>query len=45
MEVGDGNRKCVIERGSLIRAYDENGHSLFSKARGNGPNEWSIGEP
>ena len=33
----------AIERGSLICAYDENGYTLFSKARGNGPNDGLLG--
>jgi hypothetical protein len=33
----------AIERGSLIRVFDEHGHTLFSKARGNGRNDGLIG--
>jgi hypothetical protein len=33
----------VIERGSLIVVYDEHGRTLFSKARGNGPNDGLLG--
>ena len=33
----------AIERGSLIQVFDEHGHTLFSKARGNGRNDGLIG--
>jgi hypothetical protein len=33
----------AIERGSLICVFDEKGMTLFSKARGNGPNDCLIG--
>ena len=33
----------AIERGSLICVYDEQGHTLFSKARGNGPDDGLMG--
>jgi hypothetical protein len=33
----------AIERGSLICVFDEHGRTLFSKARGNGPNDGLIG--
>ena len=33
----------AIERGSLIQVFDEHGTTLFSKARGNGPNDGLIG--
>jgi hypothetical protein len=29
----------AIERGSLICAFDEHGMTLFSKAKGSGPND------
>ncbi|MGA8193830.1 MAG: hypothetical protein WB902_10710 [Acetobacteraceae bacterium] len=33
----------AIERGSLILVFDQRGTTLFSKARGNGPNDGLIG--
>jgi len=33
----------AIERGSLICVYDENGHTLFSKTMGSGPNDGLLG--
>lgn len=33
----------AIERGSLIVVFDERGMTLFSKARGNGPNDGLLG--
>jgi hypothetical protein len=33
----------AIERGSLIYAYDERGMTLFSKAKGSGPNDGLMG--
>jgi hypothetical protein len=33
----------ALERGSLIVVYDEHGRSLFSKAKGNGPEDGLIG--
>jgi hypothetical protein len=33
----------AIERGSIIYVYDEHGSTLFSKARGNGPDDGLIG--
>jgi len=33
----------AIERGSLICVYDEHGSTLFSKARGNGPDDGLLG--
>jgi hypothetical protein len=33
----------AFERGSLIVVYDEHGRTLFSKARGNGPNDGLMG--
>ena len=33
----------AIERGSLIQVFDEHGHTLFSKARGNGRNDGLLG--
>ena len=42
-------KRCVamigsaIERGSLICAFDEHGMTLFSKAKGSGPNDGLLG--
>ena len=33
----------AIERGSLICAFDEHGMTLFSKAKGSGPNDGLLG--
>jgi hypothetical protein len=33
----------AIERGSYICVYDEHGITLFSKARGSGPNDGLLG--
>jgi hypothetical protein len=33
----------AIERGSLICAFDEHGMTLFSKAKGSGPNGGLLG--
>ena len=33
----------AIERGSLIYVFDEHGRTLFSKARGNGPDDGLLG--
>jgi hypothetical protein len=33
----------AIERGSLIYVYDEEGRTLFSKAKGSGPNDGLMG--
>jgi hypothetical protein len=33
----------AIERGSLIVVFDERGMTLFSKARGSGPNDGLLG--
>jgi hypothetical protein len=33
----------ALERGSLICVYDQNGMTLFSKARGSGPNDGLLG--
>ena len=33
----------VIERGSFIFAYDQHGRTLFSKARGSGPEDGLLG--
>jgi hypothetical protein len=33
----------ALERGSLIVVFDEHGRTLFSKARGNGPNDGLLG--
>jgi hypothetical protein len=33
----------AVERGSLIVVFDERGHTLFSKARGNGPKDGLVG--
>ena len=33
----------AIERGSLIVAYDEHGHTLFSKAKGSGAKDGLLG--
>ena len=33
----------AIKRGSLICGYDENGHTLFSKTMGSGPNDGLLG--
>jgi hypothetical protein len=34
---------CTLERGSLIYAFDENGRTPFSKAKGSGPNDGLLG--
>jgi hypothetical protein len=33
----------ALERGSLIVVFDEHGTTLFSKARGSGPNDRLLG--
>jgi hypothetical protein len=33
----------ALERGSLIVVFDEHGRTLFSKARGSGPNDGLLG--
>jgi hypothetical protein len=33
----------ALERGSLIAVYDEKGMSLFSKAKGSGPQDGLLG--
>jgi hypothetical protein len=33
----------AIERRSLIQVFDEHGHTLFSKAQGNGRNDGLLG--
>jgi hypothetical protein len=33
----------AVERGSLIYVFDEDGRTLFAKARGNGPNDGFTG--
>ena len=33
----------AIERGSLIQVFDERGRTLFSKARGAGPEDGLLG--
>ncbi len=33
----------AIERGSLIQVFDEHGRTLFSKARGSGPEDGLLG--
>ena len=33
----------AIERGSMIVVFDEHGITLFSKARGSGPNDGLLG--
>ena len=33
----------AVERGSTIIVYDESGSTLFSKARGNGPDDGLMG--
>jgi hypothetical protein len=33
----------ALERGSLIQVFDEHGSTLFSKARGNGPDDGLLG--
>ncbi len=33
----------ALERGSLICVFDEHGITLFSKARGDGPNDGLLG--
>jgi hypothetical protein len=33
----------AIERGSYISVYDEHGITLFSKAKGDGPNDGLLG--
>jgi hypothetical protein len=33
----------AIERGSVICAFDEHGMTLFSKAKGSGPNDGLVG--
>jgi hypothetical protein len=33
----------AIERGSYIFVYDQRGTTLFSKTRGNGPNDGLLG--
>lgn len=33
----------ALERGSLIYVFDEHGMTLFSKARGSGPNDGLLG--
>ena len=33
----------ALERGSLICAFDEHGMTLFSKAKGSGPNDGLLG--
>ena len=33
----------AIERGPLICAFDEHGMTLFSKAKGSGPNDGLLG--
>jgi hypothetical protein len=33
----------AIERGSMIVVFDEHGMSLFSKAKGSGPNDGLLG--
>ena len=33
----------AIERGSIIYVYDEHGRTLFSKSRGNGPDDGLLG--
>ena len=35
--------RSAIERGSLICAFDEHGMTLFSKAKGSGPNDGLLG--
>jgi hypothetical protein len=34
---------CALERGSLIQVFDEHGTTLFSKNKGNGPEDGLIG--
>jgi hypothetical protein len=33
----------ALERGSLIYVYDEHGRTLFSKAKGSGPDDGLLG--
>ena len=33
----------AIERGSLIQVFDQHGRTLFSKARGSGPEDGLLG--